>query len=463
MKKYGFFIFVAVVAFAMVFGACNGVKYSDEWSNDETDHWHAAVGDETLIKDKAPHVDADNDGTCDVCNRSLKHVHDFSGEWKIDGTYHQRKCKNCTEYSEKEEHDYEEKQLTAPQCTKKGLMRYTCKICEYVKEQNIPALGHNFVDGVCTECGKTEEEASKVELGSYPQSKVDDSGTLMQLNAQAGTPKTDADKWSDSGYKLTIKGEVRSFMWFIDLDLGGERYRGVFYDSYRPSMMDEREEEVGAQESYQGSNGYEINKVHWFIFEPIVWRTLYTNEGISFVMSDLMLDAHEYNDAMVTVDGVFANNYKESSVRKWLNDDFLSATFTEDELSAIIDTTVDNGEKSTYIGGKTKANKYECENTKDKLFLLSSSEATNGDYGFSAVNDSKGDKAKCLTLTDYAKCQGAYFDKTTGVGWFLLRSPSADADSNSAYVGADGVVYGGDFVTSVGGIVPALNVDVTEL
>ena len=53
-----------------------------------------------------------------------EHVHSY-GEWKI-----------------------QEKAT----CTEKGIRVKTCE-CEHEIEEEIPATGHNFVGGVCTDCG----------------------------------------------------------------------------------------------------------------------------------------------------------------------------------------------------------------------------------------------------------------------------------------------------------------------
>lgn len=42
--------------------------YSPDWSYDENNHWHAATCEHSDLKsDEAAHVDANNDGVCDVC------------------------------------------------------------------------------------------------------------------------------------------------------------------------------------------------------------------------------------------------------------------------------------------------------------------------------------------------------------------------------------------------------------
>ncbi|MBR4132177.1 MAG: FIVAR domain-containing protein, partial [Oscillospiraceae bacterium] len=47
--------------------------------------------------------------------------------------------------------------VTAPTCTEKGYTTYTCACGDSYVADETPALGHNFVDGVCTRCGAVEE------------------------------------------------------------------------------------------------------------------------------------------------------------------------------------------------------------------------------------------------------------------------------------------------------------------
>lgn len=92
-----------VVASAFSLVACGGHTHSakQEWSNDDTHHWHACEGEgceEQL--DKAEHAYVE--GTC-VCG---KHAHTSKQEWSKDNTYHWHACEGCEEKLDKGEHAY---------------------------------------------------------------------------------------------------------------------------------------------------------------------------------------------------------------------------------------------------------------------------------------------------------------------------------------------------------------------
>ena len=52
-------------------------------------------------------------------------------------------------------HELVEHEEKAPTCTESGWNAYvTCNKCGYSTFKTIPALGHNYINGVCTVCGK---------------------------------------------------------------------------------------------------------------------------------------------------------------------------------------------------------------------------------------------------------------------------------------------------------------------
>lgn len=54
--------------------------------------------------------------------------------------------------------------VTAPTCAVQGYTTYTCSCGEYYYDDYVPALGHSYVDGVCTRCGATRPETRFVDV-----------------------------------------------------------------------------------------------------------------------------------------------------------------------------------------------------------------------------------------------------------------------------------------------------------
>ncbi len=80
MKKITKTLAAATMAILVVgLAGCGGHThtFSDKWTSDSANHWHIATctdGDDckTAISGKAAHMDADNDGKCDVCQYVTK-------------------------------------------------------------------------------------------------------------------------------------------------------------------------------------------------------------------------------------------------------------------------------------------------------------------------------------------------------------------------------------------------------
>ena len=195
----------------------------------------------------------------------------------------------------------------------------------------------------------TVKKGMTVQFGTYPQSKVTDATLLSRLNAARGTLPTSANSqaWTDYGYY--INGSVSSYMWYIDITDGTEEYRGVYFTSYRPYYTTNKSSTSGY--SYQDDNGYTTRSVYWFKYEPITWRVLDVQSNRAFLMADLVLDSQDYHYSWAgrTIGGStgYANNYKESHIRSWLNDNFYNTAFNTKEKARIQTTTVDNSAAST--------------------------------------------------------------------------------------------------------------------
>jgi hypothetical protein len=174
-----------------------------------------------------------------------------------------------------------------------------------------------------------------------------------------------------------------------------------------------------------------------------------------FVVSDLILDArqryNEYYEGLV--DGHYASNYKESEIRAWLNGEFLSSAFPSGD-KRILTTEVDNSAATT----DSSSNPYSCDNTQDKVFLLSYQDYINATYGFSGAA-SKG----CRT-TDWARARGAFSYSSSRYlnnGDYWTRSPDSSRSNHAWYVCFDGYFDVGAYVHVEGTCVrPALRVKV---
>ena len=133
--------------------------------------------------------------------------------------------------------------------------------------------------------------------------------------------------------------------------------------------------------------------------EPIEWLVLQKNSDAILVVSRHILDCQPYHSSQTPV------TFSGSSIRSWLNSDFLNIAFSSEELSQIpIETALaDDNDEYRIDGGKYTA---------DKIFLLSASEV---DY-YLLSDDT------VASPTKYALQQGVYANKYNHSCWWL-RTP----------------------------------------
>lgn len=296
------------------------------------------------------------------------------------------------------------------------------------------------------------EVGTIITLGTYPQTRVTDSTLIDTLTSAAGTLPSSGNNqaWTDYGYY--ISGSLSSFMWYIDLTDGDDQYRGVYFTSYRPHWTGGAS---STSSSYQDDNGYYINTIYWFKYEPIPWKIIAVANYKAFLVADLVLDGgdYHYSQSNRNINGstVYANNYEHSHIRAWLNDSFYNTAFNTDEKSIVATTNVDNSPTST---GRNP-NSYASQNTNDKVFLLSYQEVTNASYGFTS------NTSRERGPSDYALAQGVVVQSTPYNYWWL-RSPAHSTPVRACYVSISGVakLENNYSVNSADiGIVPAMYIE----
>lgn len=251
--------------------------------------------------------------------------------------------------------------------------------------------------------------------------------------------------------------------------------------------------------SYTYSDGTAVaqrsaNSEKYFKVEPIKWRVLNPSaEGNKILVAESILTAdvayYDYSDVNRTIEGetVYPNNYEHSKIRAYLNGlsyavkatdsdeqttdstyngiGFLQTAFTATAQSLIATTTVDNSEASTNLASNASnwnsgTNEYACEDTSDKIFLLSEKEATTSDYGFTEYNVYGLENSRIRVTTDYAKANYAHQYTTAGYGgWWRLRSPNYENSKRVRYVGEYAeAMWSCDVESEAFGVVPALSI-----
>lgn len=268
-----------------------------------------------------------------------------------------------------------------------------------------------------------------IEFGSYPQSKVTDESLISQLD---GISK----EWIS--YDYCIKSVSSDFMKYADVELNNEKYRAVTFSRFRPAYADREPDETF---SYQSINGYELNTIYYFKFEPVRWRILDPDSGL--IMSEIILDAQPFVSSVkinksnptgyqcLNNSGNYASDYSTSEVREWLISSFYNSAFSAAEDSLI--SSVEIKDNNSYFSSKIN----------DKIFLLSKDDLINTKYGFISDEAAYDSARVCSSFSDYSISQGMYTDNSNSLTYhkaaYMLRT-SYFSDSVYYATAFDGIV-----------------------
>lgn len=187
-------------------------------------------------------------------------------------------------------------------------------------------------------------------------------------------------------------------------------------------------------------NGSKYHKTenNYFKYEPIKWRVLHYENSEAFLLADAILDSQPYHSENEEID------WEKSSIRAWLNNEFINKAFSNEENKAINTVELINKDNSKYgtQGGK---------NTSDKLFLLSLSE----------VDETEESKEYGFWDKKTRKCKNDNFSEETYFWW--LRSPgNSGHDAAGVYYYGWVFGYGYDVQEPAGGIRPALYLNLSS-
>ncbi|MCQ2474955.1 MAG: DUF6273 domain-containing protein [Clostridia bacterium] len=168
--------------------------------------------------------------------------------------------------------------------------------------------------------------------------------------------------------------------------------------------------------------------------EDISWIILDRVDGKMLIISEYVLDTKNYNDTPESV------TWEESSIRKWLNKDFLRQAFSISEQNKI--QKVHNSNKNNY-----EYDTFGGNDTEDKVFLLSEEEYKK--YFKDYNTETYGELSFFCMPTEYAKEKGVVAECDFGKGaiWWL-RTPGG-TDRMATCVALGGLKKDGAPVDSV--------------
>ena len=274
----------------------------------------------------------------------------------------------------------------------------------------------------------TDDTKTSIYFGLYPQTQVIDEALIERLNKKIESLNKNIAPLDINKYRESNIRNLEDF--FIDIEFSGNKYR-----------------------KHDGI---------WFKFEPIKWRILSTNEKEAFILSDLLLDSKVYSSGLWKPESVmdyqgnynkekiYVTNYKYSYVRSWLNTDFYKIAFNTLEQKIIKTTLVDN--ESKYILPCSEEEMVSpdvlCENTYDKIFLLSYSEIIK----YFPKEDQPSDDI--LHENHYIVADGSEYVRE-GYEFYWLRSPEREHRMITSGIHGSFLCNSGAFINSCNGVRPA--------
>lgn len=306
--------------------------------------------------------------------------------------------------------------------------------------ERVPFVGTDYTELPKGTDGTAGKNASYVLFGDWPQTIKADDVTVDESKGAV----------------------VGAFIYYAGSD-------GAFYAKCRENSCGKRDEETfysnGVKVAFSKPKSFKYFKV-----EPVKWRIITNNyNGKKLLFAENVLVPCAFYDGNIRWfdDGteMYRNNYKGSRVRAFLNGlsyqtqngklpvktvkdfeekGFLQTAFTTELQKKIAFTNVDNSTKSTIpnqlppdANWGNDSSVCICEDTVDKIFLLSLNELTEKSYGFGSCTsldydyENPGNKSRIRIPTDFAKANGANQvncwlkgNNYRGGNWWL-RSPAA--------------------------------------
>lgn len=320
---------------------------------------------------------------------------------------------------------------------------YTRRTVTYICD-----FGYIYDRGTATHCDDAGIlPVIQVEADASSFSAIDEVSSLSIVKPGGGEGK-------ENTCDVDVKPEQRLTMTFGEYpqdevlpSIPNDNEDGIILD---PELYERLENADWSHEVTIDGVEYRNLNDRYFALQPIEWNVLEQREGSALLFPTKGLDCVPYHSALESV------HWEDSSLRKWLNEDFLRSAFGQ-EAGSILDTAVDN--KDNFYFGTPCGNP-----TEDKVFLLGEEEIfcseKASDYGF-ACSDATHDPNRCAKPTRYALARGAWRSRKNGNGFWMLRTNGYNT-ANAVYVGDVGDIYnrGMPVTCSDALIMPALRLSI---
>lgn len=196
--------------------------------------------------------------------------------------------------------------------------------------------------------------------------------------------------------------------------------------------------------NYPSGEGY-----RYFKWEPVKWKVLEVSDDDIFVMAEQTLDCQKYDSSKYS-----SVTWETSTLRKWLNEQFIGQAFSAEEQKLIKQTNVTNPRNSVYSidGGK---------NTTDQIYILSEEEVQNAKYGFCQISNGFS-QTRNPAVSDYSYSKGTHYsefaaDSREKGSYWWIRTPGQSLSRAATVFNGKLDMEGSDADCANLGIVPVMH------
>ncbi len=225
------------------------------------------------------------------------------------------------------------------------------------------------------------------EFGSYPQRREEDE-RIVDFFREFDRPSADDPR----GWTVMFRNRTgKAYTWYRDETVGGKRYRAVYFTKFR-DVYSVQDSDARAHE--QRVQGYMPGRVYCFAFMPLIWNAVEMSPRKATLCTDLGIESREFNCSDL------AHDWEYSTIRTWLNGEFLETAFTEEEQQAL----------------------YFDDSGEDRVFLM---EKDFDERGY--------DSRRAILGSDYFKCIGGMCS-TQGINSYWINSHDVESAEEAAVV-----------------------------
>ena len=191
------------------------------------------------------------------------------------------------------------------------------------------------------------------------------------------------------------------------------RFEGnfVYYGKYPQSEVTDEKILNALKGKANRSGGWIIHNGHeyaeakgkYFLVEPIKWRILKKENGEAYLLSDTLLDAHQFDRSGI--------EFNSSEIKKWLNGEFKETAFSKDDTHILT-----------------------CDG--DAVSLPTKDDMKNDAYGFNSYDD------RLCRPTGFAKARGSFASQQNGCGYYWTKTSHPDSTDSVVYTVHDNGALG---------------------